>query len=75
MRTKTPKGIISQSKRIIATLDKAAPDYSAQLHKIAEIGRVYLHNMAAHFGKPYGPKTWQEIGKKPVPASVYAKQV
>lgn len=75
MRTKTAKEIISQAKRIFAALDKDAPDYSARLHSIAEIGRAYLHNIAAHYGKPYGLKTWQQIGNKPVPVSVYAKQV
>lgn len=44
-------------------------------HAIAEIGRAYLHNIADHYGKPYGLKTWQQIGNKPVPASIYAKQV
>lgn len=75
MKTKTAKEITSQTKRIFAALDKAAPDYSARLHSIAEIGRAYLHNIARHYGKPYGPKTWRQIGNKPVPASVYAKQV
>lgn len=75
MRTKTASEIIRQGKRIFAALDKAAPDYSARLHSIAEIGRVYLHNIARHYGKPYGLKTWRQIGNIPVPASVYTKQV
>lgn len=74
MKTKTAKEIISQSKRIFATLDKSAPNYSARLHSIAEIGRAYLRNIARHHGKPYGLKTWRQIGGNPVPASIYAKQ-
>lgn len=73
MRTKTANEIISQSKRIFAALDKAAPDYSVRLHTITEKGRAYLHNIARHHGKPYGLKTWQQIGDVPVPASNYAK--
>lgn len=42
-------------------------------HIIAEIGRVYLHNIAQHHGKPYGLKTWQKIGDIPLPASIYAR--
>lgn len=75
MRTKSANEIIKQTKRIFAALDKAAPDYSARLHSIAEIGRAYLHNIAAHYGKSYGLKAWQQIGNIPVPASIYAKQV
>ena len=73
MKTKTVKEIISQSKRIFAALDKSAPDYSARLHLIAEIGRAYLRNIAQHYGKPYDLKTWRQIGENPVPASIYTK--
>lgn len=70
---KTANEIIAQSKRIFAQLDKIAPDYSVKLHTIAEIGRRYLHNIATHYKKPYGLKTWQKIGNNPLPASIYAK--
>lgn len=71
---KTANEIIAQSKRMFARLDKAAPDYSVKLYAIAEIGRRYLHNVAHHYGKPYGSETWQKIGNNPLPASIYAKQ-
>lgn len=69
---KTTNEIISQSKRIFAALDKAAPDYSARLHTIAEIGRAYLHNISRHYGKPYGLKAWRQIGNNPVAREIYA---
>lgn len=75
MRTKSTNEIIKQTKRIFAALDKSAPGYSERLHAIAEIARRYLHNIARHYGRPYGLKTWRQIGNIPVPASVYAKQV
>lgn len=70
---KTANEIIRQGKRMMSELDKTAPDYSDRLHTIAEIGRHYLHNIARHYGKPYGIKTWQKIGNNPLPSSIYTK--
>lgn len=70
---KTANEIIRQGRRIMLELDKTAPDYIDRLRTIAGIGRHYLHNIARHYGKPYGIKTWQEIGDHPLPASIYAK--
>ena len=41
-------------------------------HRITEISRGYLHNTARHYGKPYGLKTWQQIGEKTVSREIYA---
>ena len=70
---KTANEIIKQSKAIIARLDKSAPGYSERLHAIAEIARRYLHNIARHYGMPYGSKTWEKYGNNPLPASIYAR--
>lgn len=43
-------------------------------HTIAEIVRAYLDNIADHYGTSYGLKTWQQIGDRPIPASIYAKR-
>lgn len=42
-------------------------------HKIAEIGRAYLHNIAAAHKKNYGLETWAKIGNNAVTRNTYAK--
>lgn len=67
---KTANEIIAQSKRLFV-ISRVRGCYKH--HTIAEIGRTYLRNISRHYGKPYGPKTWQEIGDKAIPSSIYAK--
>ena len=43
-------------------------------YQIAEIGRAYLRNIARHYGRPYGLKTWQQIGDSLVSREIYARE-
>lgn len=67
---KTANEIIAQGKRMFV-LSRTRDCYKH--HTIAEIERAYLHNIARHYGKPYGLKTWQQVGNKPLSREIYAK--
>lgn len=69
--------IIEQSRRLMCLLwdghRQMEPEEQRRFHKIAEIGRAYLHNFAMAFKLPYGSKTWQKIGNEILPREIYAR--